>query len=193
MGSDEPPVSMFSYLISSEFNLPAKVRAKNSPDNSVWFKAWKFAKGTKGLHKNGDSYGRLLCAGAVYLWVISSDHMTAFVQIVDITNTTSMHVAPISMLVACSFVFNQRSLQSCTLHLVWREGRWAKFWCSTMQCSIWDHAKCIHFTGIYSMLSIKTGWEVHNDIQLISRKELICLLSATAIWQKKKTKKGALV
>lgn len=27
--------------------------------------------------------------------------------------------------------------------------------------------KCIHFTGIYSMLSIKTGWEVHNDIQLL--------------------------
>lgn len=27
----------------------------------------KFAKGTKGLHKNGDSYGRLSCAGAVYL------------------------------------------------------------------------------------------------------------------------------
>uniref|UniRef100_A0A0E9XPD7 Uncharacterized protein n=1 Tax=Anguilla anguilla TaxID=7936 RepID=A0A0E9XPD7_ANGAN len=26
-------------------------------------------------------------------------------------------------------------------------------------------AKCIHFTGIYSiMYSIKTGWEVHNDI-----------------------------
>lgn len=30
--------------------------------------------------------------------------------------------------------------------------------------------KCIHFTGIYSMLSIKTGCEVHNDIQLISKK-----------------------
>lgn len=60
-----------------------------------------------------------------------------------------------------------------------------------MQCSTWDHAKCIHFTGIYSMLSIKTGWEVHNDIQLISKKELKCLLSATAIWQKK-GQKGAL-
>lgn len=40
------------------------------------------------------------------------------------------------------------------------------------ECTIGSHAKCIHLTGIYSMLSIKTGWEVHNDIQLISKKEL---------------------
>lgn len=83
-------------------------------------------------------------------------------------------------------------LGSCTLHLVWREGGWAEFWCSTMQVQYFkDHAKCIHFTGIYSMLSIKTGWEVHNDIQLISKKKRSSnvLLSATAIWQKKKTKK----
>lgn len=188
MGSDEPPVSMFSYLISSKFNLPVKIRAKKQPRQFSVIQSLKFAKGTKGLHKNGDSYGRLLCAGAVYLWAISSDHMTAFAQML----TLPIQPACTWLQLACPFVFNQRSLQSCTLHLVWREGRWAKFWCSTMQCSIWDHAKCIHFTGIYSMLSIKTGWEVHNDIQLISRKELICLLSATAIWQKKKTKKGAL-
>lgn len=63
-------------------------------------------------------------------------------------------------------------LGSCTLHLVWREGGWAEFWCSTMQVQFFkDHAKCIHFTGIYSMLSIKTGWEVHNDIQLISKQK----------------------
>lgn len=30
--------------------------------------------------------------------------------------------------------------------------------------------KCIHLTGIYSMLSTKTGWEVHNDIQPILEK-----------------------
>lgn len=58
------------------------------------------------------------------------------------------------------------------------------------KCTNWGHAKCIHFTGIYSMLSIKTGWEVHNDIQLLSKKGgKNVLLSATAIWQEKKTKK----
>lgn len=60
------------------------------------------------------------------------------------------------------------------------------------KCTNWGHAKCIHFTGIYSMLSIKTGWEVHNDIQLLSRKKggKNVLLSATAIWQKKRQKKS---
>lgn len=54
----------------------------------------------------------------------------------------------------------------------------------------WGHAKCIHFTGIYSMSSIKTGWEVHNDIQLLSKKgDKNVLLSATAIWQKKRQKR----
>lgn len=86
-------------------------------------------------------------------------------------------------------------LGSCTLHLVWREGGWAEFWCSTMQVQFFkDHAKCIHFTGIYSMLSIKTGWEVHNDIQLISKKKGAQMFTQCySNLKEKKDKKGALI
>lgn len=56
-----------------------------------------------------------------------------------------------------------------------------------------DHAKCIHFTGIYSMLSIKTGWEVHNDIQLISKKKGAQMFTQCySNLKEKKDKKGAL-
>lgn len=41
------------------------------------------------------------------------------------------------------------------------------------------------------MLSIKTGWEVHNDIQLISKKELN-VYSVLQQIDRKKDKKGAL-
>lgn len=60
LGSDEPPVIMFclTFFFSSK-------RRKQPLQFSV-IRSLKFAKGTKGLHKNGDSYGRFLCAGAVY-------------------------------------------------------------------------------------------------------------------------------
>lgn len=40
------------------------------------------------------------------------------------------------------------------------------------------------------MLSIKTGWEVHNDIQLISKKELKCFTHCYSNLTEKKTKGG---
>lgn len=43
------------------------------------------------------------------------------------------------------------------------------------------------------MLSIKTGWEVHNDIQLISRKETNIFTQCYSNLTEKKDKKGALV
>lgn len=39
------------------------------------------------------------------------------------------------------------------------------------------------------MLSIKTGWEVHNDIQLISKKELKCFTQCYSNLTEKKTKR----
>lgn len=41
------------------------------------------------------------------------------------------------------------------------------------------------------MLSIKTGWEVHNDIQLISKKEIKMFTQCYSNLTEKKTK-GAL-
>lgn len=57
------------------------------------------------------------------------------------------------------------------------------------ECTIGSHAKCIHLTGIYRMFSIKTGWEVHNDIQLISKKELNAYSVLQQIDRKKKRQK----
>lgn len=42
------------------------------------------------------------------------------------------------------------------------------------------------------MLSIKTGWEVHNDIQLISKKGAKNVYSVLQQFDRKKTKQGAL-
>lgn len=42
------------------------------------------------------------------------------------------------------------------------------------------------------MLSIKTGWEVHNDIQLISKKRRSNVYSVLQQFDRKKRQKGAL-
>lgn len=111
------------------------------PDNSVWFKAWNLQKGTKRLHKNGDSYDRLLC--------------------VQVQCTLS------ECQLLCALVSNQMKMFSYVHCTLCEEKREDEPNSGVQQCSavFGSHAKCIHFTGIYSMLSIKTGWEVHNDIQ----------------------------
>lgn len=44
------------------------------------------------------------------------------------------------------------------------------------------------------MLSIKTGWEVHNDIQLLSlKKEIKMFYSVLQQFDRKKDKKGVLL
>lgn len=129
-------------------------------------------KGTKGLHKKMETVMagccvEVQCTFSHFKWQRHWFKCYAF-------NSTKWHArgpnfhALIYLFGFFFFFFqSQVTLIMYIAPCVKRRKRWAKFWCSTMQCSIWDHAKCIHFTGIYSMLSIKTGWEVHNDIQLI--------------------------
>lgn len=49
-------------------------------------------KGNKRItQKNGDSYGRLLCAGAVYLHLSQIDHMTASAEMLAIEMACMQH------------------------------------------------------------------------------------------------------
>lgn len=191
------PRAFFLFVCSVLFlNFSLSIRSQQPWEFSVIRSLNLFAKGTKGLHKKWRQLWQVVVCRCSVPSLESNQSKDSLSGNAGYQN--GMHTGPICIptcflnykicFFVCLLLFY---FWSCTLHLVWREGGWAKFWCSTMQVQYFkDHAKCIHFTGIYSMLSIKTGWEVHNDIQLISKKnELISLLSATAIWQKKKTKK----
>lgn len=120
------------------------------PDYSVWFKACSFGVGNRNNYtKNGNTHDR--CSGAVYLKWNCYLLRHAIISKWDYSYWL-MYIAP------------------CEKR---KEGRMSQILVfNNAECTIWSHAKCIHLTGIYSMLSIKTGWEVHNDIQLISKKEL---------------------
>lgn len=113
----------FAYFLG--FHL--SVRSKQPWQFSV-IRSLKFAKGTKGLHKKWRQLWQVVVCRCSVPSVISSDHITAFTEMLSLT----FKMACIWFQFA-SFFFNYRSFWSCTLHLVWREGRWAKFWCSTMQ------------------------------------------------------------
>lgn len=84
-------------------------------------------KGTKQLHKNGDSYDRLRCSVREIIVII-----------------LSMHLFPIFTYVHCTLREEKKGGKDEPNSGVQR--------CSALFGS---HAKCIHFTGIYSMLSIK--------------------------------------
>lgn len=88
----------------------------------------------------------------------------------EIVNNLGMQYFPNAI------IFSLIGFYLCTLHLVRREkgGGWAKFWCSTMlQSALLEVMQNVstwqEFTACF--LS-RLGWEVHNDIQLISKKEL---------------------
>lgn len=181
-----------------EFSL--SIRSQQPWEFSVIRSLNLFAKGTKGLHKKW----RQVMAGCsvqvqcTFTWVKSITRQPLLKRWLSNRHARSPNLHAFVFPQLQDFVFCFLFFGSCTLHLLWREGGWAEFWCSTMQVQYFkDHAKCIHFTGIYSMLSIKTGWEVHNDIQLISKKKkkkgaqmfTQCYSNLT----EKKDKKGALV
>lgn len=61
----------------------------------------KFAKGTKGLHKNGDKLWQVVVCRCSVLSVISSDHMTAFAEMLSLT----INIACMWFQFACFFLF----------------------------------------------------------------------------------------
>lgn len=92
----------------------------------MWFEAWNLQREQKDYTKKWRQLWQVVVCRCSVPSVISSDHMTAFAEMLSLT----LRKACIWFQFACFlfvlglFVFFQlHILWSCTLHLVWREGK----------------------------------------------------------------------
>lgn len=110
-----------------EFHLPT--RGKPPWQFSV-IQSLKFAKGNKRITQKWRQLWQVVVCRCSVPSVISSDRTAAFlkcwVQYKWHAYGSNLHAFFFSPPIIGHF-------NSCTVHLVWREGRWANFWCSTMQ------------------------------------------------------------
>lgn len=82
LGSDEPPVSMFSYFQRLEFQLP--VKGKQPRQFSV-IQSLEICKGNKRITQKWRQLWQVVVCRCSVPSVISSDHMTAFAEMLNLT------------------------------------------------------------------------------------------------------------